>query len=152
MTGSCDAKRRNTRCHFSEACGNIFFNILLVSSCSTKKKKAHGLRSTPVRVLHGAWGGYALGTWSDTWKELRVPFSSPCGFKVRDIHALLYHPLRVTVFKSNRCSSYRLSYRLSRKYCAIPSQFKLDIPVVYPEVCSCWAAEQRSQNFKPGRH
>lgn len=37
MTGSCDAKWRNAECHFSDVCGNVFFNILLVSSCSAKK-------------------------------------------------------------------------------------------------------------------
>lgn len=37
MAGSCDAKWGNAGCHFSDACENVFFNILLVSSCSAKK-------------------------------------------------------------------------------------------------------------------
>lgn len=84
MTGSCNGKWRNTGYHLREAGGNTFFNILLVSSCSTIKKiNAQSLCTAPVQVLYGAGGEYVLGrsTRSDTGKELQVPISSPCEFK-----------------------------------------------------------------------
>lgn len=92
MTGSCDAKRRNAECHFSDVCGNVFFNILLVSSCSAKKS-LHGLQGSPAQVWHGPWGEHASGTWSSPWKEPQVSLSIHCmDSKVENIHGVLCHP------------------------------------------------------------
>lgn len=96
MTGSCDAKRRNAECHFSDVRGNVFFNILLVSSCSAKKS-LHGLQGSPAQVWHGPWGEHASGTRSSPWKEPQVSLSIHCmDSKVENIHGVCaLRPLRV---------------------------------------------------------
>lgn len=150
MTGSCDAKQRSTRCHFSEVRGNIVFNILLVSSCSTKKKKKTSRpmhHSCPIQSL---WRVRFRNTeWS--LEGATSPIQQSRWIQRQGISVLCSVIPQELLFKSNCCSFYGLSNHLSRKHCAIPLKFKLDIPVVYPEVCSCWVAEQRSENFRLGK-